>query len=424
MKTYRSYVPLLALGTSLLLVLAATQVDARKLASPPYNKTSNDRVDPPDLGPAIKVKLYEWGVESLNWDGSPSKEPDIPKGYYGPSQVPQTAPPTVAPEEPAPPRRPGPLREKPVIYFETDKDLKLEVQVKFSHGNLTWMYPKPTTMVSKSTVIWRDLWVYADSNAPARTLELPGLLDVPADHWANYSRDGSTSSLAINGEHERFLFYEGNNTDLPDVDVFKNAEGKYVIRNFLAHPIYSIRLNTPDGLIQAGTIAAASGDTPGELVAESPRDIKNAAEPADRVRLDALAAEVERAGLTRKQAEVFARCWRNELISSPVGSLSYRRDPRTLDGQMTISVTCVGNNIELTPHRVGYVFVRGIDFSLQAKHDTDALACANGDKTAGDRLGGLGMAGVGALRRAMLSKDMTLRQRLALAAALRKIRKD
>jgi hypothetical protein len=358
------------------------------------------------------VKVYEWGVTTLNWDGSDEGPDDVPALYYQPNEVPLEAAPSVAPQpqpEPQPEKPPVAKPRKPVLYFECDRDVVFDLDVRFARGKLTWMYPKPNRLTDAATVQWDNIQLYADG-LPRDKFAPPTLAEIAADHWANYSREGSTSSLVVNGEHERFLFFEGEMPGLSEADIFINVDGDVVIHNHTAHEMLDVRVcierdgNTRRWLIPS--VPAASGEKPGEFVIGDQRDLRD--EGAT------LAAETQAAGLTESQAKVFERVWKDDM--SATGTLSWRRTQAALDELMQLKLTLpagMGSEVK----RVGYVLVKNIDLTRQAKLDALVAKAAEGDAEAEKSLKAGGMAAAGALRRA-LALDQPLKVRLKLAKVL------
>jgi hypothetical protein len=356
------------------------------------------------------LKVYEWGVATMNWDGSVEPPDDVPAAYYEASEVPLEQAPARDPlpqPGPVPQPEPKPVKiRKPVLYFESDRDLTFDLDVHFTRGKLTWMYPKPNRLTDAATVQWDNIQLYADG-LPRDKFAPPSLAEIAADHWANYSREGSKGSIVVNGEHERFLFYEGDGTGLPDADIFLNIDGDIVIHNHTAHALLDVRVcierdgSTLRWLVSS--VPAASGEKPGELVIGDLRGSEAA-----------LAAETQAAGLTAAQANVFERAWKEDFAAT--GTLSWRRTPAALDELMQLKLTLpagMGSEVK----RVGYVLVKNIDLTRQAEFEALVTKAAEGDAEAETRLKASGTAGAGALRRALAS-DRPLKVRLKLAKIL------
>ncbi len=365
------------------------------------------------------LKLYEWGVQRENWDGTRIVIDDIPDFYHRASNIPLEQP-----DPEPPPRRidpddfPSPV-EKPVIYFECDREITFDLTLRFTVGDVTWIYPKANRRLDTSTMQWNKITVYPDSiKNSSRTL--PTLHRAPKDHWAEYSRNGSTSTVVVNGQAERFLFYEGGNSDMPEVDISRNDKGEIIVRNYSCCPVHDLRFRTKVKdqwrawyVLQ---IPAADGDAPHELKLTDGElvNIANLKLPAT------LRDEAKAAGLTLAQAEVFARCWHKQFMLDEGPVLTYRLDPVLLDENYELHLDLPAG-VELETHRVGYKWVGGIDLDRQEELDKLALTAATEGRAsdAAKKLLKAGMSGIGAVRRAMLNKDQPLKKRIELAQILK-----
>lgn len=395
-------------------VLIGSQVQFAQRAGGNYASGGSKEVPKPQPAPTPAPKLpalkvYEWGVATGTWDGRPEVE-DVPAFYYDCDEIPVLAPkPQPAPEpQPAPKPDPTPVRpRKPVIYFDTDRSVTFDLDVRFTRGEVTWMYPKPNRRLSAGTVQWDNVVFHPDTEALAK---LPELAKVEQGHWSQYSRDGATGSIVVNGECERFLFYEGTQTGLPELDIFRDSRG-IVVRNYTAHPMLDLRVNLNlDGKAQAWQVrelAAATGENPGEVVLESSQMVLSV------VSDDALRAECAKGGLTKAQAGVFARCWTSDF--SQPNCVSWRRTQAALDDLMELKLTLpAGLGSEI--FRVGYVRISHVDLAKQADTEAIVATAIGGDTDAASKL--RNPAGMNATRRAAADKSRPLKERLQLAKVL------
>lgn len=392
---------------ALILTTAYAQNAARVKEADKGERKSNERDEPQRRSPALPtLKVYEWGVTTMNWDGSIEPPDDVPALYYDASEVPMESEPEPKPK-PRPDKPPIMKPRKPVLYFECDRLLVFDVDIKFASGKLTWMYPKPNRLTDAATVQWDNIQLLPDGAEGCKIYPKPNLAEVDAAHWANYSREGSTSSLVVNDEHERFLFYEGEITGLPEADIFLNVDEDIVIHNHTAHEMLDVRVCIErDGEVLRWLIPrvpAARGEKPGEFVIGDLRGSEAA-----------LAAETQAAGLTEAQAKVFERVWKDDFAKT--GTMSWRRTQAALDELMELKLTLpAGFGSEVK--RVGYVLVNNIDLTRQAEYDALVTKAAEGDAEAAKTLKSSGTAGAGALRRALAS-DQPLKVRLKLAKVL------
>ena len=348
------------------------------------NYASSGKEDPKPLpkpapapAPTIPaLKLYEWGVATGTWDGTPEAE-DVPAFYYDCDEIPVLAPkpqpvPTPRPQ-PDPDTRPDqPKPRKPVIYFEADRSITFDLDITFRAGEVTWMSPKPNRRLSAGTVQWDNIVFHPDAGL---TATLPELAKAEQGHWSEYSRLGATGSIVVNGECERFLFYEGTQTGLPEMDIFRDARG-VVVRNYTAHAFADLRVQvTVDGKLRKW---------------QGGQD-----------------------GLTESQAGVFARCWTADF--SQAESVSWRRSPAALDELMELKLTLppgMGSEIR----RVGYVRISHVNLAKQAEIEALVAKAAADDKAALSQL--RNPAGQNAARRAASDSSRPLKERLKLAKVL------
>ena len=390
------------------IVQKRVQVPPPPAADAPKNPEKPDGEKPA----IVTLRLYEWGVTTQNWDGTPDTDNDVPAAFYDAKEAPVTGKPQPVDEPPRPPRPPiddggMPAPKKPVIYFECDKEVTFGLEVRFSEGLVTWMYPKPTARADASAAQWDYIRLLPDGAEPRDKSALPPLVDLPASHWAALSRQGSTSSIWVNGEHERYLFYEGVQTCLPEVDVFRDAQGMVVVHNHTCQELLDVRLNLPDACLRWARVPAASGEVPGRATeAEARRDGEDSV----------LAADTAAAGLTAPQAKVFEQVWK-PLLREQKGVLSWRRTSAALDELMPIKLTLPAG-LASDAKRVGYVAISKVDLARQTEFEALVSKAGDGDNDAATKLISGGVAGAGALRRALADEKLPLARRLALARVL------
>ncbi|MCC6574812.1 MAG: hypothetical protein IT462_13615 [Planctomycetes bacterium] len=367
------------------------------------------------------LHVREWGVDTLAWDGGPEPKYDaemLPY-FYDVCEVPITPEPRPVVDEPAPkPERTRTARgAKPIVYFDCDKDVTFTCKVRYTQGAVTWMYPKPTRRTGKDRVEWENVSLFADGVKREKSPALAALEHAPADHWANFSRDGGTGSLSISGEHERYLFYEGNPFQPFEADVFKDAKGDYILRNYGASPLYDLRvaLKTDTG-VKAWYVRELAAAT--AIPADQKLDERAAIAWGNEGKPGVLAASVEADGLTARQATAFDRAWRDDFFAADGNVLSYRRSRAEVDARCELTVTCSGTPVRI--HRSGWVFVHDIDLARQAEIEALVTAAIKNDEESAKKLIGLGIAGVNAIRRAMSNVEEPLSRRVAMAKLLKR----
>lgn len=374
--------------------------------------------------PALRV--YEWGVSTIHWDGTPEADEKMPAAFYPADRIaiepPTSRPekPVVKPDQPGPqPPKPGPIKpRKPVLYFEHDlaatKRIQFDLDIRFPNGRVTWIYPKANRRLDAATVQWDNIELVNAETPNLIGKNLPRMAIFPGEHWATISRRGGGADLYVNGEQESYLFYEGEQFDLPELDVFTAADGSLRIQNHGAYPVYDVRLAVSGKHYFVQTIAAASGERPAEFTITEANRIEWG------LKTNPLIEETKAAGLTDLQAKVFDTIWSGELTAH-ANALSWRRNARALDDMAEIKLTLpVGMASEVK--RVGYVLVKQLDLGKQPELDAKAAKAAAGDAEAGKALKQAGMSGAGAMRRKLQDESLPLAQKLALAKLLAEMR--
>jgi hypothetical protein len=91
--------------------------------------------------------------------------------------------------------------ETPVLYFYSARELQASVKVDFTDGIITEWYPSSARTPSGGLIEWRNIHVQ-----PGATPQLP-LESLPSRYYA--ARVTDSAPLAVNGQHEKFLFYRG-----------------------------------------------------------------------------------------------------------------------------------------------------------------------------------------------------------------------
>lgn len=392
----------------------ASNAPAPKL--PPEPEPEQPRV------PALRV--YEWGVSTINWDGTPETDETMPAAFYPADRIAieppiaRTEKPVVKPDEPQPPK-PGPIKpRKPVLYFEHDlaqsKRIQFDLDIRFPNGRVTWVYPKANRRLDAATVQWDNIELVNAETHKLIGKPLPRQALFPGEHWATISRRGGGANLYVNGEHEQYLFYEGEQFDLPEVDLFTAPDGSLRLQNHGAHPVYDVRVAVAGKHYFVPTIAAASGEKPAEVTVTDANRIEWG------LKTNFLIEETKAAGLTDLQAQVFSTIWSGEFTAH-ANALSWRRTARALDEMAEIKLTLpVGMASEVK--RVGYVLVHNPDLSKQPDLDAKAAKAATGDAEAAKALKAAGMSGAGAMRRKLQDETLPLAQKLNLAKALAEMR--
>ncbi|MHC4840987.1 MAG: hypothetical protein ACYTDT_08555 [Planctomycetota bacterium] len=405
-----------ALVAVAMLLVTASSFDAqriiiggKKIERVRKNPGAEPEKDAPKL-PTLSV--FEWGVQTINFDGTAQDEENLPAHFHKAEDIklevapvqplPEVEPPVPGPR-PGP--QPGPIR-KPVLYFECAKDCTFDLDVRFASGKLTWVYPAANRRTNSATMQWDNIKLYSDAVTARDKFAPPTLPEIEADHWAAYSRDGSESTLVVNGESERYLFYEGERAGLPEVDIYRNADGAVVVANYTGHVLADVRLTLKGERWYVKQLPAMAGSTAGTVVLD---DSMKADGTGD------IAAETVAAGLKSAQGKVFARAWQKDFDAD--NTLSWRRSQKALDELMELKLTMqpgMGSEVK----RVGYVMLQGVDLEGQGEFEALVNKARGGDADAVKVLNKGGVLAVGAVRRAMESENVSLKERMALAKLL------
>jgi len=368
--------------------------------------------------PDAKVlKVYEWGVDSLVWDGSAETEVvfTMPPFYHDATKLPRT--PVNAGPPPHLDRRHPPVAqpELPVVYFDYPEPITFDVQILLPQGELTWVYPRPTAMHADGHGVWSGVR-YSPAAPPAGSLKR-----VDPDHWGAFARDGAKGHLTLGDEVEQFLFYEGRNRMLPAVDVAVDANGNITVTNHKGVAIHDVRVtHTAEGVTSAWYLSALPYTRGGGQLTLGE---KHRVEWESFSKAGMLAEETQAAGLTKAQAEVFERVWHEIFFRQKGTTLSYRRDPQSISAAMQLSVTPHADENGFRPpvemNRVSYVYAHSIDLTRIPEINQLALRVIDGQANEA-QLQKLGVAGHGALRRIMFDIEQPRARRIAAQQLLTK----
>src|SRR5215472_4955807 len=98
--------------------------------------------------------------------------------------------------------------ETPVLYLYSARELQASVKVNFTDGIITEWYPSSARTPSGGLIEWRNIQVQ-----PGTAAQFP-LESLPSRYYA--ARVTDSAPLAVNGQHEKFLFYRGvGSMDVP-----------------------------------------------------------------------------------------------------------------------------------------------------------------------------------------------------------------
>ncbi len=349
-----------------------------------------------DIDETKKFVVHEWGVFHFKLGDVELSKSDIlnelPKFIQKPRPI---QPKLKLPIKPVPvrpnpvPPRPGPYARKPIIYFYTDKPLKVTVEVKLTSGKpLCWW---PYAEVKNNTFTWKNITV---GGSPEFSISNK----IDKKSWFNAARNTDASWVDVNGTREKFLFYEGEKvkTELPlkitgtkdrvkienlaqkalqDIFVFKDKKFKYFSE-----------------LKKAETVEFSK-------IEKSPKASAN------------LEKILVKAGLKMKEAKSIVKIWDQEFFKNKGIRIIYRMSRNQYDNLLSIKITPEPDKLV----RVGLVLVEDINPELQTKIENliKMLASkkdAERDKTSQSLLK-IGRPALAALYRTAKSKAPEVKQR-------------
>lgn len=216
---------------------------------------------------AQPIIVHEWGVNTYDWSGKAQKMPTFPDFIYTdqkPGKV--TANKNIVKNLPPD----SGIRRKPLLYFYPPSNMptKVGAEVRFAFGYANVWYPQvdvyrtpeqvkhakppvqleqklqeiplpqrlnPVPSDERFELVWNELTLNPDS--PDAKIHQ----DLPESHWIHDARnvDAATVSNGTGGEAEKFVFYEGINTEGPKVAILAGKDG-YSIVNTGNHTIYDV----------------------------------------------------------------------------------------------------------------------------------------------------------------------------------------
>jgi len=142
--------------------------------------------------------------------------------------------------------------ETPVLYFYSQRETTVSVDVAFVKGLITEWYPHADSV--NPALSPRDLSLYAQKSSGAIIwnsvhIDPQDSADFPSDNSANHyfaARQTSSAPLAVDTavgpQHEKFLFYRGVSTLLPPLTAALSSDNTVQLQNHFTEPIPSVIL--------------------------------------------------------------------------------------------------------------------------------------------------------------------------------------
>ncbi len=239
--------------------------------------------------------------------------------------------------------------ETPVLYFYTDRDRTVSVQVDFPKGLMTDWYPE-ASRPPEQRIRWDDLRVLAHDR-PALAEERP-----TGRYFA--ARDTDAATVRTSGpekrQAEKFLFYRGVGDFQTPFTVRAQGQGNFSVQNTGKHDV-------PGFVLVGVKDRKVSFKVFGHLSPGAEEKVELPAESSTVEKLgDAMAGLLVRQGLYEKEARAMVKTWSKDwfaedgtrvlyLVPEPVTDEFL---PMTIDPKPDQTVrVLVGRHDVLTPER-------------------------------------------------------------------------
>jgi hypothetical protein len=279
--------------------------------------------------------------------------------------------------------------ETPVLYFYSPRALNVDVSVAFPKGLITEWYPKAeyyvdqqrgtegplyrlppnlntidTSMLTLTGGIeWKNVSV-----EPGSAPDLP-LEDSPSRYYAARATDAAP--VAVDDQHEKFLFYRGVGRFAVPLSARLSVDGKVVVENRGADAVpLAILFENRGGRLGYRIAGAVSGP-----VTLDPPSLGSPFAPLGEELENTLVAQ----GLFRKEAQAMIQTWRDSWFEE--GSrIIYVVPPRTVNAVLPLQIDPV-------PSQTTRVFVGRIELITQETKRSVEDAMATNDHCLLDRYG-------------------------------------
>ena len=231
---------------------------------------------------------------------------------------------------------------KPILYFYTQKQMKVTVSVRFPQGLLTQWYPDVNYFAPDRTNIRPGAqnpplkggvlsWANLDLNPKTDT---SAFANVAKNHpWWHIARDTDATPIRVTGAPtrggaadpavERFLFYRGAGEYKPMVMPKRDEPGKDLsvtvpFSQIDLRGVFLVRVNDSGATIAHAPVLRAEGT----MELGGPDQTKPTAEAATTAKAQ-LIESLEAAGLFPKEAEGLVEIWGDDMFTTPGERLLY-----------------------------------------------------------------------------------------------------
>jgi hypothetical protein len=305
--------------------------------------------------------VHEWGTfttvqgadgEQIWW--CPPASADLPDFVYRAAVGQDDRPVTFSPKDLTALAR----METPVIYFYSQRERVVDVQVLFRGGNLTEWYPQPTRVDAQSTpytapaahtrqfsIEWRGVKILARDT---REMTLDKLIRSKAGDGDHYylARETDASFLRVTSpgarggvEYERDLFYRGLGYFQAPLAVGLDAAGQQLLLTAReAEPIAGVFIVTVhDGLMRYQKIdSAVSSDATSIDINTQPF---GALGDVRKVAMHDMARALVYAGLYEKEARAMVNTWKDQWFAEEGTRVLYLLPGAWTDRTLPLQVT-------------------------------------------------------------------------------------
>ena len=210
--------------------------------------------------------------------------------------------------------------ETPVLYFHSDRERQVNVQIDFPQGIISQYFPRPlyfTPALNHATSL-------AGGSATFQVHIVNGALPVPeVEPLSVYrpAREVEANYLSANGENEKFIFYRGLGHFATSLSV-SSSQGDLTLSNRSGERLEAVFLLnvSPQG---RGFIQALGGVEANRALTVANEDVQRLthAQSAPEVFLknaqSQINAALERSGLYKDEAAAMTNTWKRSYFKNP-----------------------------------------------------------------------------------------------------------
>ena len=354
--------------------------------------------------PTADFVAHEWGTftsvqgaDGVQFEWNPFVAPELPKFVYNIANPTGRAGALVLPSFYSPGKTGMTSRQRmetPVIYFYSEKERSVDVDVQFPDGRITEWYPQLTNPKAQAAAPGRDAAGFFATRAAMHWTDVqlrPGADEsklYPSDATGSHyyaARETDSVPLRVKAadgteQHEKFLFYRGVAQFEAPLNVTQYGENAEIVMltNHAKQPlgalfIYSVRGD------RAALMPLANLKT--DETRRVDPDFDKLARPLAEVRAD-IAAKMRAAlvaeGLYEKEAAAMVKTWDDSWFAEPGTRVLYTLPQKWTDGILPLNLTPA-------PKEIRRVFVGRAEMITPAMEWAvlrEVVRYADGDDTA------------------------------------------